>query len=139
MATQLPDVIPTDRADLLDTTTIMNVATIGPKGEPQVNPVWFDWDGQYIRFSQTKEHHQKYRNLKRDNRIAISIVDPENIYRYLEVRGEVVDIAEDADLAFADKLAKKYLNLDHFPYHQEGDHRVIVVIKPEHSTTMPLG
>lgn len=139
MATQEANLIPADRADLLDTTTVMNVATIGPKGEPQVNPVWFDWDGQYIRFSMTKEHHQKFRNLTRDKRIAVSILDPENMYRYLEVRGEVVGIDEDRNLEFANKLSKKYLNLDKFPYHQEGDHRIVVTIKPEHTTTMPLG
>jgi PPOX class probable F420-dependent enzyme len=139
MATQDPNLIPADRVDLLDATTVMNVATIGPKGEPQVNPVWFDWDGQYIRFSQTTEDKQKYRNLLREKRIAVSILDPENMYRYLEVRGEVVSIDEDTNLEFANKLSKKYLNFDKFPYHQEGDHRVVVTIKPEHTTTMPLG
>jgi hypothetical protein len=56
--------------------------------------VWFDWNGEHVKFSPTKTH-QKYQNLNRDRRIALSIVDPENLYRYLEIRGEVVRIEED--------------------------------------------
>ena len=73
-----------------------NVATIGPKGEPQVNPVWFSWDGQNLLFSQTQER-QKLRNIKRDPRIAVSIMDPNNPYRYLEIRGVVSRIEDDTD------------------------------------------
>jgi PPOX class probable F420-dependent enzyme len=62
-------------ADLLHTTALAHIATIGPKGEPQCTPVWFDWDGNTLRFSQTKTR-QKFRNLQRDPRIALSMVDP---------------------------------------------------------------
>jgi len=69
--------IPQEYADLLYTATLVHVATIGPQGEPHNTPVWFDWDGTYIRFSQTKTR-QKFRNLQRDPRIALCIVDPKN-------------------------------------------------------------
>ncbi len=108
--TQKP-VTPENYSDLLSSTALAHVATIGPEGEPQNNPVWFDWDGQHVKYSQTKTR-QKYRNLNRDPRIALSIVDPENPYRYLEVRGEVTRIEEDPDLDFINSMAKKYLGLD---------------------------
>jgi hypothetical protein len=127
--------IPEEFRDLLDTTALIHVATIGPNGEPQSNPVWFDWDGQHMRFSQTKTR-QKYRNLQRDPRIAVSLVDPTNPYRYLEIRGRVVRIDDDPDNVFIDSMAKKYLNMDTYPYHQPGDERIIIVIEPQHTTFM---
>jgi hypothetical protein len=127
--------IPAEYRDLLETDALIHVATTGPKGEPQSNPVWFDWDGQHVRFSQTTTR-QKYRNLQRDPRIAVSLVDPKNPYRYLEIRGTVIRIDDDADKAFINAMAKKYLNLDTYPYDQPGDERVIIVIEPQHTTQM---
>ena len=98
--------IPESYTDLLDSTALAHVATIGPKGEPQVTPVWFGWDGTHLRFSQTT-NRQKYRNLMRNPDIALSIVDPTNPYRYLEVRGRVVSIDDDPNNAFIDSMAKK--------------------------------
>ena len=127
--------IPEGYRDLLGTTALIHVATLGPDGEPQSNPVWFDWDGEHIKFSQTKTR-QKYKNVGRDPRIAVSIVDPENPYRYLEVRGEITEIEEDPNLDFINAMAKKYLGMDEYPYHQPGDERVILYLKPEHTTQM---
>jgi len=127
--------IPEKYADLLQTTALADVATIGPNGEPQVNPVWFDWDGTNVLFSQTKAR-QKYRNVNRDPRIALSIVDPTNPYRYLEIRGKVVRIDEDSDNAFINSMAKKYIDQDVYPWHQPGDERVVIVVEPEHTTQM---
>ena len=132
--TQKP-IIPENYSDLLSSTALAHVATIGPEGEPQNNPVWFDWDGEHVKFSQTKTR-QKHRNLNRDPRIALSIVDPENPYRYLEVRGEVTLIEEDPDLDFINSMAKKYLGLDKYPYHQPGDERVVIFVKPHHTSQM---
>lgn len=128
-------VIPEDYKDLMESTALAHVATIGPNGEPQNNPVWFGWDGEHLKFSQTKTR-QKYRNVSRDPRIALSIVDPENPFRYLEVRGEVVNIEEDPDLDFINAMAKKYLDMDKYPYHQPGDERVVIIIEPQHTTRM---
>lgn len=127
--------IPASHRDLLESTALAHVATIGPKGEPQVNPVWFGWDGQSIRFSQTTTR-QKYHNLQREPRVALSIVDPKNPYRYLEIRGRVVRIDPDPDFAFINAMAKKYLGQDQYPWAQPGERRVIVVVEPEHSTKM---
>ena len=126
-------VIPENYKDLLEAKAFASIATIGPKGEPQNNPVWFDWDGTYILFSQTKGR-QKYHNLQREPRVAFSIVDPENPYRYLEVRGKVVRIDEDPDMKFINSMAKKYLNQDLYPWHKPGDERIVIVVQPEHTT-----
>lgn len=128
-------VVPESHKDLLESNALADIATIGPDGAPQVNPVWFGWDGTLISFSQTKTR-QKYKNLKKDSRIALSIVDPVNPYRYLEVRGKVVDFVEDPDKAFIDSMAKKYLGQDKYPWNQPGDERVIVVVEPERALTM---
>jgi PPOX class probable F420-dependent enzyme len=127
--------IPTGYEDLLNSTALAHVATIGPHGEPQVNPVWFGWDGQHITFSQTKTR-QKYRSVQRDPRIALSIVDPENPYRYLEIRGTVVEIREDPNLDFINSMAQKYLGQEKYPWHRPGDERVVIVVQPERTTQM---
>jgi hypothetical protein len=72
----------------------------------------------------------------RDGRIAVSVQDPENPYRYLEVRGEVDRVEDDQDNAFIDAMAKKYLDEDVYPWHQPGDERVVVYVRPLRSTKM---
>ena len=129
--TQIPELF----HGLLQSTALAHIATIGPDGEPQSTPVWFGWDGQYLLFSQTKGR-QKYRNVQRDPRIALSIVDVTNPFRYLEIRGVVARIEDDKDNAFINSMAKKYINQDVYPNHQPGDERVIVYVKPEHTTKM---
>jgi len=128
-------IIPGGYEDLLESTALVHVATIGPHGEPQNNPVWFAWDGEHVKFSQTKGR-QKYHNLNRDPHLALSIVDPESPYRYIEIRGEVDRIDDDPDLDFINFMAKKYLGLDNYPYHQLGDERVVLFVRPQHTTQM---
>jgi len=127
--------IPASHQDLLESKALAHVATIGPGGEPQSNPVWFGTQDGHILFSQTTGR-QKYRNLQRDPRIALSIVDPTNDYRYLEIRGRVERIDPDPDNAFINSMAKKYMGQDVYPWHQPGDERVVVVVRPRHTTEM---
>lgn len=129
------NVIPEAYRDLLDSTALAHVSTIGPNGEPQVSPVWFGWDGEHISFSLTTAR-QKYRNLTKDARIGLSIVDPQNAYRYLEVRGTIARIDEDPNIDFISSMAKKYLGQERYPWHREGDVRVVMVVKPDHTTQM---
>jgi PPOX class probable F420-dependent enzyme len=126
-------IIPDSHKDILDSTALAHVATLGPDGEPQSNPVRFDWDGEFVKFSQTKTH-QKYRNVKRDPRIALSIVDPAAPYRYLEIRGVVERIDEDPDLAFINSMSKKYRGEDEYRNHRPGDERAVVIVRLEHTT-----
>ena len=125
--------IPERFHDLLESTALAHVATIGPRGEPQSNPVWFGWDGEHVKFSHTKTR-QKYRNLNRDPRVALSMVDPENPLRYLEVRGVVERIEEDPDLDFINSMSEKYLGVYPYRNHRPGDERVVVFVRPEHTT-----
>ena len=127
--------IPECYEDLLRSSALAHVATIGPDGKPQNNPVWFDWDGEHVKFSQAKTR-QKFRNLNHDPRIALSIVDPSDPYRYLEIRGEVARAEEDPNIDFISAMAKKYMGVDRYPYHRPGDERVVVFVKPEHTTQM---
>ncbi len=127
--------IPEQYVDLLESCALTHVATIGPKGKPQSTPVWFGWDGTHVLLSMIKTA-QKYRNLQRDPCIALSIVDPQNLYRYIEIRGRVVQIKEDTDRHFVNALAKKYLNQEVYPWHTPGDEHVVLVVEPEHTTGM---
>jgi PPOX class probable F420-dependent enzyme len=123
--------IPETHADLVawDTKSFAHVATIGPDGEPHSSPVWFEWDGEHIRFSLTMTR-QKHRNLQRDKRIAMSISDPEDPYRYIEIRGELVEIEPDPNIDFISRMAKKYIDRDRYPWHKEGDERIVMNIRP---------
>ena len=86
-----------------------------PDGSPQVTPVWIDFDGEHVLFN-TAAGRQKDKNLQRDGRVALMLVDPENPYRYLEVRGQVAErTMNGADDDHINKLAKKYLNKDVYP------------------------
>jgi PPOX class probable F420-dependent enzyme len=128
-------VIPQEGLDILSSKSFAHLATIGPNGEPQSSPVWFDWDGTYVRISQTKTR-QKYRTVQRHPHVALSILDPNNPYHCLEIRGKVVRIEDDPKHQFIDFLAKKYLGVDTCPYSQPGEERVILAIQPEDTTSM---
>jgi hypothetical protein len=97
--------------------------------------VWCDFDGEHVVFNSAKGR-QKDRNVRRDPRVSLAIIDPENPYRYLEIRGRVVEITEDGADDHINKLAKKYLGVDKYPYAQPSEIRVIYKIKPEHTTVM---
>lgn len=127
--------IPASHADLLETTALAHVATIGPDGLPQNNPVWVGWDGTHVLFSQTTGR-QKYRNLQANPAVALSIVDSTNPYRYLEIRGTVVEIVDDPGNAFINSMAKKYMGQDVYPWHQPTDHRVVVKVQPTKTSQM---
>lgn len=127
--------IPDSHVDLVTRPSFAHIATIGPDGEPQSTPVWIDGDASSVRFSQTTDR-QKYRNVQRQPLVAMSMTDPDNPYRYLEVRGRVVDVSDDEDLAFINGLARKYLGQDEYPYHQPDDRRVVVTVEVQHTTQM---
>jgi PPOX class probable F420-dependent enzyme len=127
--------VPDRYRDILESKTLGHLATVDPGGRPQVNPVWFGTQGEYLIFSQTTTR-QKDKNLQRDARLALSIVDPDNPYRYLELRGRVVRIDPDPAKAFIDSMAKKYLGVDEYPWNQPGDERIVMVIAVEHTTQM---
>jgi PPOX class probable F420-dependent enzyme len=116
--------------DLFEKKAFAHVATIMPNGSPQVTPVWFDYDGQYIRINSAKGR-QKDRNLRRDPRVALSIQDPDNPYRFIQIRGKAVEITEAGADDHIDLLAKKYTGAERYPNRRAGEVRVIYKILPE--------
>jgi len=131
----MPQAIPEKYRDLFTKRAFANLATLMPDGRPQVTPVWCNLEGDMVVFNSAKGR-QKDKNVRRDPRVAMTIVDPENPYRYLEIRGKVVEITEEGADASIDKLAKKYLGVDKYPYAQPGEVRVLYKIQPEHTTMM---
>ena len=127
--------IPEEFKDLFGKVAYANVATVMPDGTPQVTPVWFDYDGNYLRVNSAKGR-VKDKNMRRNKNVALSIQDPDNAYRYLAVRGKVDDITEEGADAHIDSLAKKYLGKDKYPFRQPGEVRVIYKIRPDRVTQM---
>ena len=127
--------IPAEFLDLFKKKALGHLATTMPDGSPQVTPVWIDFDGQHVLFN-TAEKRQKDRNLQRDGRVALSIVDPDNPFRYLEVRGTVVERTNQGADAHIDRMAKKYTGQDKYSFGKPGEVRVIFKIAPEHTTSM---
>jgi PPOX class probable F420-dependent enzyme len=97
--------------------------------------VWVDFDGTHVRIN-TARGRIKAGNLQANPRVALSILDPQNPYRYVQVRGRVVEMTEQGADAHIDALAKKYLGQDTYPYRRAGEVRVMVKIAPERVQTM---
>jgi PPOX class probable F420-dependent enzyme len=104
--------VPAAYQDLLESTAYGHPATVGDDGRPEVNPVWFLWDGEHVLVG-VRAATKKYRNLRRDPRVAISILDPAQPDRYLEIRGEVIDFERYDDLSFVNQLSRKYTGGDY--------------------------
>lgn len=131
----MPDKIPEEFKDLFGKVAYANIATVMPDGSPQVTPVWFDYDGNHLRVNSAKGR-VKDKNMRRNKKVALSIQDPDNAYRYLAVRGNVDEITEEGADAHIDSLAKKYLGKDKYPFRGPGEVRVIYKIRPEKISTM---
>ncbi|HEY7031211.1 MAG TPA: PPOX class F420-dependent oxidoreductase [Thermomicrobiales bacterium] len=119
--------IPERFHDILRSTTLGHLATVDEHGRPQVNPVWFLWDGESILLS-VRPVTQKYKNLRRDPHVAISFLDPANPMRYVELRGEVAEWQLFEDLTFVNRLARKYTGAD-FTGGRPGEHRYRLTIR----------
>ncbi len=122
--------IPAQFRDLFQKKAFAHLATLGRDGSPQVNPVWVDFDGRHVRINSARGR-AKDRNMRRTARVALSIQDPDNPYRYLEVRGRVIEVTTSGAEAHIDALAKKYLGLDTYPHRRPGEQRVIYKIEPQ--------
>ena len=131
----MPAGIPEKYLDLLDKKSFAHLATLMPDGAPQSTPVWCDYDGEHVLINSARGR-QKDKNMKRNSKVALSLLDPENPYRYLEIRGEIVEITEEGAEEHIDKMANKYLGVDQYPYRAAGEVRVLYKIRPEHTTSM---
>ncbi|MEO3785229.1 PPOX class F420-dependent oxidoreductase [Actinocorallia sp. B10E7] len=124
--------IPASHEDLLIRPLFAHLATLNSDGGPQVTPVWQLWDGEALRFTTTTDR-RKHLNVVRDARVAVSINDPEQPYRYLEVRGVIESVDPDPSGEFFDVLAKRY-GLPYEPPVGDAPRRVVLVLRPTHAT-----
>ena len=128
--------IPEKYLDLLTTKKpLAHLATIMPDGTPQSTPIWFDFTDGKIRLNSAKGR-VKSRNMTVGAAVAMSITDPDNGYRYIQIRGRVTHTTEAGGDAHIDSLAKKYLGLDAYPYRNAAETRIIFEITPSKVQTM---
>lgn len=125
--------IPSNYADLLERPLFGHLGTVKPDGTPQVTPIWFQYDGELLYFT-TATNRAKYAFMRANPNVALSVNDPEQPYRYIEVRGVVESLDPDEGGAQFDALAARYglplraSQLDDLPQ------RVRVVVRPVHCT-----
>ncbi|HXG91334.1 MAG TPA: PPOX class F420-dependent oxidoreductase [Blastocatellia bacterium] len=131
----MADVIPEKYLDLFEKKAFGHLATINADGTPQVTPVWIDYDGKYVLVNSARGR-KKDKNMERNPAVAISIQDPDNPYRYLEVRGRVVEITEEGAREHIDKMAKKYIGQDKYPWSGPNEVRVLYKIEPQRTSSM---
>ena len=125
----MKDSIPKSHRDLFSRKAFGNLATLMPDGRPHVTPVWVDYQDSLVMVNSARGR-QKDRNMRREPSVALSIQDPDDPYRYLAVLGVVVEMTERGADQHIDKLAKRYLGVDKYPYREEGEIRVIYRIEP---------
>ena len=127
-----PDpVVPRSLADLLERPLYADLATVRPDGTPQVNPTWFRYDGEYLWLT-TTSRRSKHRNWQRQPAVALSIIDPDEPSRYLEIRGRVEQIVPDPGASEFVRLAERY-GLPQGPP-ADAAYRIAVAIRPLHAT-----
>jgi PPOX class probable F420-dependent enzyme len=128
-------VIPATHVDLFEKKAFANLGTLMKDGSPQVTPVWVDYDGKHVRINSAKGR-VKDKNMRRDPRVSVSLQDPANPYRYMEVRGRVVEITEKGADDHINKLSQKYLGNPVYPFRKPGEVRVTYIIEPEKVSSM---
>ncbi|HLF77052.1 MAG TPA: PPOX class F420-dependent oxidoreductase [Dehalococcoidia bacterium] len=116
--------------ELIDGKNLAHFVTLMKDGSPQVTPVWVDHDGTHVLVN-TAEGRQKPRNLARDSRVAMSIVDNDNLYKYVQIRGKVVEVTREGAWEHINKLARKYRGPDTKYPERPGEQRIIIKILPE--------
>jgi len=127
--------IPQNYMDLFNKPAFGVLTTLMPDGSPQTQPVWVDFENGKVLVNSALGR-QKDKNMRRDPRVAITLMDPDDPYRYLEIRGKVADITQNGATEHIDKMAKKYLGKDKYPFAQPGEQRVLYKIEPEKIHTM---
>jgi len=112
------------------------IATIMKDGSPQLSPVWADFEDGYIMVN-TAEGRIKHKNVVRDSRVAVSVVSQTNPLDMTTVRGNVIEIIPDYEYVHINKLTKKYMGIENYPFRQQGEKRTVLKIKPEKVFVLP--
>jgi PPOX class probable F420-dependent enzyme len=121
--------IPSQFLDLFQKKTFAALATVMPDGTPQVTPVWIDTDGKEVIINSARGR-RKDKNMKVGAAVALAMTDPDNPYRHLQIRGRVREVTEQGADQHIDRMAKKYLGQDKYPFRQPGEVRVLYRITP---------
>ena len=112
------------------------IATVMKDGSPQLSPVWADYEDGHIMVN-TAEGRVKHKNVLRDSRVAISAVSQNNPLDMTTIRGKVIEIVPDYDYVHINKLTKKYMGVENYPFRQAGERRIVLKIKPEKVFVLP--
>ena len=126
----MPQTISAGFRGLLQERAFCQLATLMPDGSPQITQVWVETDGEHISIN-TIEGSQKEKNVRRDPRVAVNVVDPTNAWRIAMVRGRVVEVTTEGAVRQIDRLAKKYLDADVYPFHRSDRVRTTIKIAPD--------
>ena len=122
--------VPATHMDIMtNNQSFAHLATLMPDGTPQVTPVWFDMKGDKVIVN-TARGRVKDKNMQKNAAVALSITDPKNPYRHVAIRGRIANITEEGASEHIDKMAKKYLGKDKYPFARPGEVRVIYEIEP---------
>jgi PPOX class probable F420-dependent enzyme len=127
----MADVLSEKSRALIARPVLASLATLNPDGSPQITPLWVGLDGDDVMFN-TAQGRKKARNLERDARVAVTVIDPDDQYNVVAFRGTVIDVTTDGADADIDALAKKYLGVDTYPMRSEGEVRIIVRVRTDH-------
>ena len=134
----MPQAISSGFRKLLGEPAFCQFATLLPDGSPQITQVWVETDGEHVLIN-TFEGSQKEKNVHRDPRVAVNVVDPANAWRLATVRGRVVDVTTEGAIEQIDRLANKYLGHDTYQYHNPNRKRTTIKILPEKINEVGLG
>jgi PPOX class probable F420-dependent enzyme len=124
--------IPASHKDLLEKPGFAHLATLGPDGWPQSTPMWYGWDGEHLLFS-TLKSRRKHRNLQANPHVAVSIADPDNPYRYVQIRG-VATMEDERQGSLINALVQKYMGEAVYRWDDPEAERVIVRVSIERSS-----
>ncbi len=126
----MADVLSEKARNLIGRPVLASLATVNPDGSPQATPLWVDLDGDDVRFN-TAQHRKKARNLTRNGRVAVTVIDPDDPYDVVAFEGTVVDVTTEGADDHIDALAHKYLGVDSYPNHREGEVRITVRVRTD--------
>ncbi|MGH9091514.1 MAG: PPOX class F420-dependent oxidoreductase [Acidimicrobiales bacterium] len=132
----MPDKLSEKARELVARPVLATLATVAADGSPQVTPLWIDVDGDDLLVN-TARGRAKARNVERDHRVAITVIDPDDPYNVVVVRGTVAEVTTEGADAHIDRLAKKYLGVDEYPMRQPGEVRLTVRIRTDRIPMQP--
>lgn len=121
--------VPDEYLDLFERPVVATISTLMPDGSPHAVPIWVDYDGEHVLVV-TREGGQKHRNLERRPDVSLTLVDPENQYRYLMLQGVAVELTGEGAFEVLDRLTRQYWGIEAYPYERD-EPRVLVRIRPD--------